>query len=453
MPADVIFKHMSKRLIRSSIWLLLEVGVGYWLVCHRMDTSLSAAIIAAFCAVLQVALTHAFTLLILAFKIRAERITVVIFILCLAGAFIATQTGWLNQFGISPVNPFAWPNIVCIRLVESRKLAMDALLLLLCASATIPFTFRRVRELHRGGAYRKTPVLIGGRRVILPEEKIPPTPQLQDAIRQIQTHPSLRALDWNQLGFLERVIGLILKPSEKPIAELLLQNEPKWSRNFRGLFWGFMLFAVVGNFVNIQIAQGLARPFSTDPRASIIGLLGLILLEAALFATMFLMIFRLFFWYGGPEQTPLTNGAARRSYRSFRLWPVNNWNVLLIIAKINVVIWLALIPIAILFAYTSPWVRLQEILGLNFPNPPALLVIPWLLSFMAPAHMMLCNPFDGGWRTWLMWFAHLFVHLAFFAVALGLFVSGEWSPAVAVMLAISCAAWFCWAGARYRLGK
>jgi hypothetical protein len=448
---EAIFKRKVRHLIRGSIWLFLEFALAYWLICCGPTPSIAGATLAIVCAVLQVMLTFAFTLLILCVNIRAEANNVAVFLIMVVLVLIAIDTPWTNVAGTTLANPFAWPNAVCVRYLESGKVAVGAVVLLLLLFATMPLTFRRVRSLHHSGMYRRTPVMVRGRRVILPEQRTPQIEKADDAIQQIRKHPALRALEINK-AFLDRVIGLILKPREKPIAEILLRDGAEWGITFRAIVWRFALFALVGSVLDVELMPKLVRPFSQHPSAPRVAFIGLILLDASFFAAMLLMISRLFFWYAWPEQVTIASGAGRRFHRNFRLWPGNHFDALAVIAKVNFVIMLALIPIAILFEYTEPWSKIQELIGFDFPWAPTLLVILWAASFGASAQS-LYPAFEEGWRYWLSWLANEFARLALVVLALMIFVAKTRSAAVALLFGVCAVAWFLWTGKRYRRGK
>jgi hypothetical protein len=454
MPADAIFRRVVRRLCLGSFWLFVEFAFAYWLIVHNTGQPIVSAGVALTCAALQLVLTIAITFAIAATNMRPEFLSVPAMVW--TPIFIILAESWPPALvvGTASVNPFAWTNQICMDFVRTQSIAIGPLVLLFLAFATIPFTLWRLRELHRACIYRKAPVVVRGRPVMRREEPPPDKLAPTDAIASIRNDPWLQAVNWNNYSFIERVIGLILKPSEKPIAEILLLDAPQWRRNFIALVIRLAVFIFIGNFLEPRKVDPLARLFSNDPRAPIIAVLVLSLIEVFLVAHMLMIISRLFWWFSWPELVSARRNSGR-SHTNFRLWPVNYWNALVVIAKINVVPLLAVIPVTIIFTLSAPWLKLEDLLAsVNhpfFPSPVALALALWG-SFLIPAHFLYAA-FDEGRRAWLASLGNSAARLILSLVSFGAVMLRSTHFFLAVLFVVLSLGWFSWAGVRYRNGK
>jgi hypothetical protein len=405
--------------------------------------------------VLQGALSLALTTVFLASKRNLSPILVfILFLLWLLGMLLSSSPKYVIVLAraLSLGNPCGWLNALYLDgWVRGDSRAFWNLAPVLAVLTTLPFSLPQVRRLHHQGAFRRVPVT---RRdpFLHGNEASPPTPASPDDQRRlISSGDFLRPLPWHQSGLVGRLIAHALKPDEKLVAEALLPAGPPWSRFFLGFMVYLFLYLAAGTLIRFESFDELLASIVALRSGEGVSLLAAV--AGGLFIVMLgLSVFRLFSCFEPLEGRHGTRSAAAANYRTFRLCPVNFWDVARTVAKTNSLLILLLLPPALVFTFTPLFRMIDQQAGRNLLIIPKLLTILWGASLMLQP--MLLNP-AVAWsgKSWLSALIKLAAMAVLYVLGTGMFsltpVPGAmvWAAFVLVVLA-----WFFASAARYRHG-
>jgi len=456
LPSESIFRYLLGRVLRGSVWLFLDLLLVYAVLAFASHQDLVHWACAILCVVLQAVCSGILTLLLVAIEIDPERIMTPLLML---GAVFSIFCGFSQNEGLFAAtmqlcNPLGWINAIYLAIwVRGNGHAWWGLLPLLALFTTLPFSLRSVRRLNHDGAFRVFQRPRSNLRFAGEEEDVPRVREEAEERRQIMSGDFLVSRAWNKIGLAERLLARILSPHEQVIAEMFLNRGPGWSRLFFGLIACCVLFLIAGTQIPIWTLDQFAMAIVRFDRTRTVSLVACVA-SVALFAMICLKTLSLFFWFDRPEW-PLRNSrqTVGPTHRTFRLFPVNYWEADKVIAKINSLILLLLLPLAMILSFTPLCQMVLKTSGHGAIFLPKLLALMWSGSLLLPS-LNLTPTFEDLLLYWRWFLKTCLIFLAWCVVGLG------WLASPSLMLDIALGAilifltvgWFAYCGAKYRKG-
>ena len=180
---------------------------------------------------------------------------------------------------------------------------------------------------------------------------------------------------------------------------------------------------------------------------------------AALFAgfifvgVMLLRCVSLFFWPTAAEYSRSSSSSGSQTFRSYRLLPANYWETAKVIGKTNLILFLLLLPFAVMFSFTPVWQMVVQELGHGYAFGLKGLLIFWCGSMLVFTFGLTPSIRDG-WQYWRPFLTKAVVLIMLYVLGLGLVTAPSALPFLSfgglfVLLTIG---WFFYCGARYGAG-
>ncbi len=376
VSADSISHRLLRRLAWNSVWLILEVFIAYAWVLSPAHPSLSIWACAAGWAGLQAALSFALLLLLTACQPNPKTIEYCsLTLLFLTVLMMIPAFGTLLVNALSFCNPFGCINQLflngCLRGHSGLwwNLALPIAVLL-----TLPFSLKKFRQLQQAGVfYRGITHPLPKQLTADSEHPISPDAQRQ----RILSGNLLLHLDWKTGGPVERLLARLLSPEEITVTEVLLaQNKLRWSRLVFDTCIYLVLALILNLLADFASLDDLTYAIVKHRQGTGVALLAL-LANGWCLAAMLPRITSLFLWNRSPEQALLTPSGVPLSFQTLRLLPLNYWEIAKTIARVNTLIALILLPLALLFSY-SPLCQMLDHHGrFDLAILPKCVVLGW----------------------------------------------------------------------------
>jgi len=451
-PADTIFHRLLQRLAVGPLLLFFEFLLVYGVLATSSNQPAVNWAGAVVCAGLQAALSIALSLLLVPLKINSNWMVLCFFVVLFSfeAALLRPQIEVLFAKVLYLCNPMGWMSAIYLEgWVRGNVRAWWGFVPVLAVSASAPFSLKSVRRLHHDGKFRAA---LSPRAAWSPsKEEAPEKPAEPPEQRQrIATSEFLQPFGWDQSGLVERLIARILEQHEKVIAEILASTVPRWSKVFFGLMVWFLVYLVANTQIGLESLEDiLIALFAFRP----VSLLNLAAFAISLFcfAIMLSQGLALFFWFTSPELTLGPRPGAASPYRAFRLFPVNYWDTAKTIAKVNAMIFMLLLPPAVIFSFTPACQMVLRSADVDRTIMLKCLALVWSCSVMLPTLKMTPSIIDG-WRHWRSFLRTVLVVAMLCFLGIALFFSPKLMLDIVLgaLLIMFTVGWFVYCGAQYR---
>ncbi len=457
LPSESIFRYLLGRILSGSVWLFLELLLVYGVLAASSQQHLVHFASAIVCAALQAVCSGILTLLLVAVEFEPERILLPLLIL--GAVFVIfcgfSQNETLFAATMHLCNPLGWINGMYLEgWVRGNGHAWWGLLPLLALFTTLPFSLKSVRRLNHDGASRVFQPRRSNLRFVGEEEDVPRVRDEAEERRQIMSGDFLMPRAWNRIGLAERLLARILSPHEQVIAEMFLSGVPRWSRLFFGLIACCVLFLAAGTQIPIWTLDQFAMAIVRFDRTNAVSLAAC-MASVALFAMMCLKTLSLFCWFAWPEW-PLRDSrqTVGPTHRTFRLFPVNYWEADKVIAKINSLIFLLLVPLAMISSFTPLCQMVLKSSGHGNILLPKCLALMWSGSLLLSS-LNLTPTFEDLLKYWRWCLKICLIFLASCVVGVGWLFSPSLmlDSALGAILILLTVGWFAYCGAQYCTGS
>lgn len=454
LGADRIFWRHSRGLAAGGVWLLFELLVVYAIIlCDRLGQPAGWAIALLF-ALLQTGVSMVLTALMVALKVRMDRAFMLV---ALGGVVLPFALHTHAEFLVSKLyclgNPFAWLSWVVLEaVVRGKMLAWWLLAPVAAVSASLPFSLRAMRRLNQRGGFRVPLNESAGPSANRGERAALSSDQRGSLRMSILSGDALWRSLWNKSGIAERLLLGSLSARERDVAELLLASEPSWTRRLLRLLVYLALFLAIGSQVRSgSLGDLVLRWVQNAPgaRMDLLGFLGCLLLFCFMAANAALM----FGWNSWPERLPGPQSERQKYYRTFRLYPASFWEAAKTITKINTMIFVLLLPVAVLLALSS---SCQLVFGQAawavWIIPKSLVLIWGMTVFIACFNLLPNDP-----NPFKYWMSKLGTLAAFFSLlALGVVLMAVQNlicdVSIGACFILAVLGWLSYSGWRYRRG-
>ena len=360
LSENTIYRNVLKWLSVGTALLAIELVVAYSLIALQSQHAAAAFFGGLLCAMLQVALSLAISLLLLTF--RAPNFV-------MAAVALGILVSILGEFAMS-WNPFVWVNTFyrAVFIEGSRSFAIVPALVVI---ATLPWSIRRFRKLHRAFEYRKITIMVNGRAHIPRHETA--APRVTVDLEMLRTHASLQPLDWNAVGSVARILGRLLTTREKLLIEGIVGERFLWDRLIGfvvACVCGFLIVGSISDKISIDGFLGLSRNSTLifSILIFVAAMVGLLLV-----ALVFLQTISLFQHIRSPELN--LHGL------NPRLQPTNHWEIAVTRAKANFVCAMILLPLTVIVSLSPVAQIVEQHFHLTLANLPLAPLIIWIASF------------------------------------------------------------------------
>lgn len=416
LTGDEVYGYLVRRVIWANAWLLMEFGLLYGLVATTRGGWGTAVL----CCALQAGLGLALLLWIVRRRAHSDNIVITVLLLLL-GAIMVPFLGSKQTVRVATeilywCHPFGWPNAI---FAKGIAMAWWGLLPMLAVLATIPFSLRVLRRLNADGFFCEV------------RTKVPNLPRWVAKEEPPQ--------DWTEFGFVERLLARFLNPRERILAGTLFLGRPRWSQAFCGLLIYTVLFLIANRFIYFRSLEDVVSGIANLDARSGAALVGCV---AAGIFLVFMTIhgLSLFIWVAWPEWVS--------SFFTFRLFPMNYWELIKMITKVNTILVLLLLPPATLVSFT-PVLQSLEFFRNGVGIMPKCLAALWGLTLLASSLRMILVLEE--WRYWRFWLIAGAVSVGVCALALSLLMSPVLMLDLIVIgaLLVITPAWITYAGFRY----
>jgi hypothetical protein len=449
--ARSIFRYLLRMQVRGAIWVCIEFLLVYLVIATEGNLWFAALAGAVVCAALQAALSLALTFLLVALRVRPEWILAPLFFVGWSALLLShwPQTIVLLTKTLNTVNPCAWLNSVyLIGWMRGDAQGWFGLLPVSILFATLPFSFRALRQMHYEGVFRVLPRRAGDIFSAPRAERLPGRQDQIDQPAQV-LGGSTRPLNWTNHGPVERLIHRMLSPRDRTIAEMLLPAHPRWSNLLLGFMTYFALYLVACtqiHFTSLEMLLSLFLQSSSGAGIAVVASVACLIL----FVMMLANALFLFTWFGTiePELNPAL--ASTFAYTTYRLFPVSYWETAKVIAKINSLVALLLLPPTVLFSFTPAYQAVIHDAGRHVAIMPKSLILLWGSSLLLLASK-LSPSIQNGLKCWRFTVRTLVVFAGFTGLGCALLVSSNMviDCALTALCILSALAWFRYSGAQY----
>jgi len=456
LSAECIFRRLVGRALSGSLWLFFELFLVYAILAAASQQHLGYSAGAILCVTLQTGCSGILTLLLLAVEIKPERLLwSLVWAITVFGIFcLFPGNEPLFAAVVTVCNPLGWINGVFVEgWVSGNSSSWWGMLPLLALVATLPFSIRSIRRLNHNGTFRIFHARPANFLLMGEKETVARVEDEAEQRRQIRTGDFLQPFSWNTMGLVERLVGRILSPQEQVIAAILLNPAPR-TRLFFGIVAYLALYLAANTLIPIWTLDQFAMTILRFNRSSAITL-GACLASLILFTLICLNTLSLFFWIRWPEWTHSdTRPTVGPSHRSFRLLPVSYWEADKVIAKINSLVFLLLLPPALILSFTPLCQAVLKQSGQGSVFMPKCLALLWSGSLLLSS-LNLIPSLQDGFKYWRSFLKSFWAFAAWFSLGVGWLFSRSLVldcglGAIIILLTVG---WFGYSGAQYCQGS
>lgn len=453
LPMDAVVHQFFRKILLGTSWAAIDFFIPYCLLATNSKQLLFACTCALVSAFLQGLFSTCLTFMIIAARLNSALFSLTLFFcfLLLAPIFSSPYAVPIAKF-LNLFNPAGWISVAFFHgIILGNSNVWWAFLAVLLVFSAFPVSFRIMKGLYQNQSFQLVKKGIFASSLFLPDEDTDTAEGNHETVPRISDLDFARPIAWSQLGVIEWLIQQLLNTREKHIAEMLSAHLSRLSN----LCWGCATFTAI-HLIFCMLLQPqhlrLARRFLSgfgDNLSWIQPLLFMLLIYTPAFAIMYGLM-RFFSWPGWPEHSQ-----RNASHAGLRLVPVNYWDIVKVIAKVNSLLILLILPLAVIISlsigpgFTSGKLKI-------FPSLPLkALVALWCCMLFVLSFKLITPEYQFTLRHFISFGKVITVIAGFLVLGIGLLFSPNlWLDCVlGVALALSSFGWFVYCGKRYCAGR
>lgn len=459
LTLDRLFADELKARVIGVLWLFVELATVYGLALNSYGSSMARWTVVIFASLVQCAVSLSATAAIMALRLNPSLLVFPLLIVAFGLPF-TTPEGPLGVFFLNPV--FGWVNEALWNgVVQGHP---NALLMALPAFAivgTLPFSLRSVRRQHDAGLLYD-PARANCQTWRFPIES---TESREQAPIDFPTLVQKSSRSWS--GMIDRLLSRLLTARDRNILEILEIEPVTFTRRYWKVLFYCALFGAINLFIpdlkSMSFTDALAQlvvssknsgaaPGVLPPSVRVLGLVLATFLPfmLALWAIVVVFVKVVLFELSLVNSPETSRRTDLNSYNSFRLFPVNRWEVEVAVFKTATIFMFLLIPPAALVSVCP----VSEIFVRSIEQSPMLMIkapiLIWLIMVSGSGVRLL--PWGGGeWKKFVYTWRNLVLMMFFIGIAAVFgFAPSPWDWVLGPIVVAIVLLWFAWCGRGYR---